>query len=95
MTMTHIDLTPFLQALIGLLAALITHRLIPWLKARTDNERQAALSAAIRCAVFAAEQIYGAGQGAEKLKYAQSALREKGFDVDTDAIEAAVYEALS
>ena len=33
----NINLTPILEALIGLLAALITYRLIPWIRARTTN----------------------------------------------------------
>ena len=87
-----IDLTPVLQAVIGLLAALITYRLVPWIKARTTNEQQALLQATIRTLVFAAEQIYGAGGGAEKMKYVQEQLKARGFDVDLAAIEAAVRE---
>lgn len=87
-----IDLTPVLQAVIGLLAALITYRLVPWIKARTTNEQQALMQATIRTLVFAAEQIYGAGGGAEKMQYVQDQLKARGFDVDLAAIEAAVRE---
>ena len=87
-----IDLTPVLQAVIGLLAALITYRLVPWIKARTTNEQQALMQATIRTLVFAAEQIYGAGGGAEKLKYVHDELEARGFDIDLAAIEAAVLE---
>lgn len=47
-----------------------------------------------RAIVYAAEQIYRNEKesGNEKLKYVQNKLREKGFDVDIDAIEAAVME---
>lgn len=87
-----IDLTPVLQAVIGLLAALITYRLVPWIKARTTNEQQTLLRATIRTLVFAAEQIYGAGGGDEKMEYVQEELKWRGFDVDLAAIEAAVRE---
>jgi len=87
-----IDLTPLFQAVIALLAALITGRLIPWIKKKVDAENMNMLSAATRTVVFAAEQIYGAGRGSEKLEYVISQLEKKGFTVDVDAIEAAVKE---
>ncbi|MBE5807098.1 MAG: holin [Clostridiales bacterium] len=93
--MTNIDLTPILQAVIGLIAALIAYRLIPWIKARTTTEQQAQYMAAVRVAVFAAEQIFGAGKGAEKMDYAINYLREKGFDVDSREIEATVGEFIN
>ena len=57
-----IDLTPILQAVIGLIAALITIKVIPWIKARTTAEQQALLLATTKTLVFAAEQIYGGGK---------------------------------
>ena len=87
-----IDLTPLFQAVIALLAALITSRLIPWIKKKIGAEEMNMLNAATRTVVFAAEQIYGAGKGAEKMEYVISQLEKKGFTVDIDAIEAAVKE---
>ena len=87
-----IDLTPILEALISLLAVLVTSKLIPWIKSKTDVNQQIALSTAAKIAVYAAEQIYGAGKGEEKLDYVISRLEEKGYTVDMDAIEAAVRE---
>lgn len=86
----NIDLTPILQAIIGLLAAIITAKVIPWIKAKTTNEQQNMIEAAVRTAVFAAEQIYGAGKGREKLEYAKEYLAKHGYNVDMDEIEAAV-----
>lgn len=91
----NINLTPIIEAIIGLLAALITYRLIPWIKARTTVSQQEQLETAVRIAVFAAEQIYGAGRGSEKLDYAIEYLHDKGFDVDRQQIEAAVYNYMS
>ena len=87
-----IDLTPILQAVIGLIAALITIKVIPWIKARTTAEQQALLLATTKTLVFAAEQIYGAGSGKDKLMYVKGKLMEKGFSVDIDVIEAMVKE---
>ena len=87
-----IDLTPIFEAIIALIAALVTYKLIPWLKARTTESQQAILMATVRTLVYAAEQLYGAGKGKEKFAYVRQKLQEKGFDVDVDAIEAAVKE---
>lgn len=87
-----IDLTPILQALISLLAILITTKLIPWIKSKTTVNQQVALSAAVKIAVYAAEQIYGAGNGDDKLTYVLNKLTEKGYTVDRDDVEAAVKE---
>lgn len=90
-----IDLTPIAQAVIALLAALVTYKLVPWIKARTTAEQQAMLGAMVRTLVYAAEQLYGAGHGPEKLDYVIEELRVRGFDADRAAIEAAVREMTS
>lgn len=93
--MDTINLTPIFQAIIALLAALITYRLIPWIKARTSEDQQRGISAMLRTLVFAAEQIYGAGNGEEKLNYVCQQLRERGYEVSLPEIEATVYEAFN
>jgi hypothetical protein len=50
------------------------------------------LRAAVSVAVYAAEQLYGAGAGKEKLMYVKGQLAKKGYHVDIDEIEAAVLE---
>ena len=87
-----IDLTPLFQAVIGFLAALVTYKLIPWIQARTTAQQQELLRAAVSVAVYAAEQLYGAGAGKEKLMYVKGQLAKKGYHVDIDEIEAAVRE---
>ena len=86
-----IDLTPIFQAIIALIAALISTRLIPWLKINATEKQRALLEGAVRTAVFAAEQLYGAGHGQEKLEYAANYLRSHGFEADIGQIEAAVF----
>ena len=87
-----IDLTAILQALIGLVAALVTAYVIPWIKAKTTTEQRAMLLGVTRTLVYAAEQLYGPGAGAEKLEYVRARLVARGFDIDAAAIEAAVRE---
>ena len=90
-----IDLTKIVVSIIGLLSALITYRLVPYIKANTNVKQQALIKAAVQTAVFAAEQIYGAGDGDKKFEYARNWLLERGYDVDKTNIEAAVYELLN
>lgn len=87
-----IDLTPLFQAVIAFLAALVSYKLIPWIQARTTAQQQEMLRAAVSVAVYAAEQLYGAGAGKEKLMYVKGQLAKKGYRIDVDEIEAAVRE---
>ena len=53
--MQNIDLTQIIQAIIALLAAIVTYRIIPAIKAHTSESQQRMLQAAIKTAVCAAE----------------------------------------
>lgn len=90
--MYNIDLTPIIEAIIALLAAIVTYKVIPWIKARTTAQQQETMRLTVKTLVFAAEQLYGSKTGSEKLAYVQQGLRKRGFDVDLDEIEAAVKE---
>lgn len=90
-----IDLTPIFQAIIALLAALVTYKLIPWIKSKTTEQQQANLYAAARIAVYAAEQIYGAGRGEEKLDYAIAALERAGFRLDKQLVRETIEEIVN
>lgn len=90
----NIDLTPIFQAIIALLAALVTYKLIPWIKARTTKEQQEGLVAAAKIAVYAAEQMYGAKNGDMKLDYARNVLLAAGYDIDTTVLRAAIENAV-
>ena len=50
-----IDLTPIFEAILALLATLVTYKLIPWIKARTTAEQQSLLAATVKTLVYAAE----------------------------------------
>lgn len=87
-----IDLTDIINALLVLLASIITGYLVPWLKAKCNEKQRFALESTCRILVFAAEQIYGAGRGEEKLDYVVQQLKAKGLTVDIDMIEATVKQ---
>lgn len=89
-----------LKLIIMVATALVTTYLIPWIKSHTDTEKLYAVMRWTHEAVYAAEQIYGAGTGEEKKKYAVMFLRkvvDAAHITITDAelntlIEAAVGE---
>ncbi len=95
--MPHVDLTPVLQAVIGLCAALITWRVIPWIKEKAGKERVERLLKITGIAVRAAEEMFQESKsGAAKLDYVLKYLKERGFTLSADelraTVEAAVYE---
>lgn len=90
--MPNIDLTPLLQAIISLIAVIITIKVIPWIKTHTTAQQQILLNATVQILVSAAEQLYGAGEGPKKLAYVEAELAKRGLKLDTAAIEAAVRE---
>ena len=85
-----IDLTPIIQAIIGLCAALITVYLIPWIKSRTTREQQDKLRALVEIGVYAAEKAYGAGNGDLKLGYVEDWLEQRGVKVDMEQLQGMV-----
>lgn len=84
------------KVVLMLISTIITGVFIPWLRAKTTAAQREQIAAWIKIAVTAAEQLLGAGKGAEKKAYVVAWLREHGIDPDgaeIDAmIEAAVYE---
>lgn len=90
----NIDLTDIFKAIIALLAAIITYKLVPWLKARATENQLENLKTAARIAVYAAEQIFPHGSNDEKLEYAVQRLEAAGFTMDFDELRAAAEQAV-
>lgn len=62
-----IDLTPIVQAIVILAAAIITTIIVPYIKSKTSINQQNQISLWIDVAVHAAEQLYiGSGRGERK-----------------------------
>lgn len=94
------NITPIIEAVFLLIAAVITAIVIPYIKSKTTTQQQAEINAWVKIAVTAAEQIYnGSGRGAEKKAYVLNWLKQHGVTIDEaklDAmIESAVYELKS
>ena len=88
------DLTPIFNAVIALLAALITAFVIPWLKRKTSAQEREELLRWVEIAVAAAEQIWDSTQGEEKKKAELAFLREKGFTFSESEIDSAIEAAV-
>lgn len=85
-----IDLTPIVEALIGLAVTAITVFLIPWLKERYGNETLEKTRNWVQVAVYAAEKLYGAGNGDQKLEYAEAFLAQHKIKLDTSELIAII-----
>lgn len=91
-----IDITPILEALVSLAAAILVVFVIPYIKANTTEQQREELLAWIKIAVAAAEQIYnGPGRGEEKKQYVLDFLAEQGVAVDDEAVNAAIEAAVA
>lgn len=85
-----LDLTPLVEAIIALAATAITVFLIPWLRARYGNETLEKARGWVQIAVYAAEKLYGAGNGDQKLAYAEQVLAQHKIKLDTLTLKAMV-----
>lgn len=90
-----IDITTIVNAVIALIAAVISVFVIPWIKSRTTSQQREELIAWVKIAVAAAEQMYkGSGRGAEKKQYVLDFLESNGFTIDDDSVNAAIEAAV-
>lgn len=87
--MSKIDLTPLVQAVITLTAALISAYLIPYLKAKLGTARFDKLLKYAKAGAKAAEQLMKNGtiKPEERFDHVVKYLEKKGFYLDADEIE--------
>lgn len=89
------DLTPIVNAVIALIAAIVTTFLIPWIKSKIDAAKLAQIVEWVGIAVRAAEQIYNeSGMGEKKKQYVLDFLASKGFTLDPNSINAMIEAAV-
>ena len=94
--MNMIDITPIVNAVIALIAAAVSVFLIPWIKSKTTDAQRKELVEWVKIGVAAAEQLYkGQGRGEEKKQYVLDFLKQKGFTVNEESINAAIEAAVS
>lgn len=90
-----IDVTAIVNAVIALIAAIVTAFVVPWIKSKTTSQQREDLIAWVKIAVSAAEQIYrGEKRGEEKKQYVLDFLEDNGFSIDDDSVNAAIEAAV-
>lgn len=89
-----IDLTNLIEALFAILAAVAMRYLIPWLKTKLSKDQEETLYTVVSIAVMAAEKLYGAKKGDDKLAYVERYLEARGVKVDTMRLKAYVNAAI-
>lgn len=88
------DITPIIQAVVALAAALITAFVIPWLKNKVGAQNMDLFLAWVDIAVAAAEQLYDTVDGEKKKAYVVNFLAQKGFKVDIEELDNAIEAAV-
>ena len=89
------DITPVVNAVIALAAALVTAFVIPWIKSKTTAAQREEINSWVKIAVTAAEQIYsGVGKGKEKKKYVLDFLAEKNLKIDEESVDLMIESAV-
>lgn len=85
-----LDFTPLFEAIITLLAAVITMYVVPWIKEKYTADQLYKIKAVVEIAVYAAEKAYGAGNGKEKFKCVERILEDYGIELDTARLNSLV-----
>lgn len=85
-----LDLTQLAQTIISLAAGIVSLYLVPWLRSKLTNEQLTKAKSWVQIAVYAAEKLYGAGNGDQKLAYAEEILRKHGIRLDTATLKAMI-----
>lgn len=88
------NITQILLGIILILAGVVSIFVIPYLKTHMTSEQISILSGIAQTVVYAAEKIFGAKMGKDKLAYAlnlaKSLLEKKGLTFDEDVVRAAI-----
>ena len=88
------NITQILLGLVLILGGLFTLIIWPYIKAHVSSEQLSMLAGIAQTVVFAAEKIFGAKMGPDKLAYAlnlaKKLLEKKGLTFDEEVIRAAI-----
>ena len=88
------DITQILLGLILILGGVFAIVVWPYIKSHVSAEQLSILAGIAQTVVFAAEKIFGAKMGADKLAYAlnlaKRLLESKGLNFDEEVIRAAI-----
>ena len=90
-----IDITSIVNAVIALLAAVVSTFLVSWIKGKVEAQKLEKIMDWVTIAVSAAEQIYNeSGMGEKKKQYVLDFLEDKGLTVDINSVDAMIEAAV-
>lgn len=90
-----IDITSIVNAVIALLAAVVSTFLVPWIKGKVEAQKLEKIMDWVTIAVSAAEQIYNeSGMGEKKKQFVLDFLEGKGLMVDINSVDAMIEAAV-
>lgn len=81
------DLTLIIRGVIMILAGIITAFVVPLLKNKLSVQQMDILYTLVNSGVHAAEQLFYSDQGQEKYNFVLNYLRERGYNVDDEALQ--------
>lgn len=88
------NITQILLGIIILIGGAVSLFVVPYLKAHMTAEQISILTGIAQTVVYAAEKIFGAKMGKDKLEYAlkvaKDLLAKKGLSFDEDVVRAAI-----
>ena len=88
------NITQIILGLIFILGSIVSLFVIPYIKTHMTSEQITILTGIAQTVVYAAEKIFGAKMGQDKLQYAmnlaKSLLSKKGLTFDDDVVRAAI-----
>lgn len=85
-----IDLTEIILAVIAVLGTILTAVVVPLLKQKLTENQQEILGKIVKTGVYAAEQLFGGGTGAQKKEWVLKYLSDQGYNVDLESINAQI-----
>ena len=88
------NLTPVINALIAVVATLITAFVIPWIKRNTTQKDREEMLKWVEIAVMAAQQLYYHLDGDKRKEYVRNFLNAKGYDVASAEVDTAIEAAV-
>ncbi|GHU76188.1 hypothetical protein AGMMS49992_21400 [Clostridia bacterium] len=84
------NLTPLICIVASVVMLTLTGFLLPLIRRKLTAEQHKDFDRILDILIQAAEQMYGSGLGSVKLESVKSWLIERGYEIDIEAIEAAV-----
>lgn len=88
------NIASILLSVLSIVMTFLAAFLVHVMQTRLTGEQQETILTLVHIAVYAAEKLFGSGEGAEKFRYVQNLLKKLGLTVDRDMLDALVNAEL-